>query len=184
MERMCVFVFVMLLSGSVFAFGFTQDIFNDPGDSVYDIVKREAALIILIPVIKKFESFSSKPYRDHDGTWTIGWGFTSHITRKSRMSREQADALLEALARETLDKVVALTPILQEKSPGYIAAMSDFAYNCGTYGYQKSKVAYYVTKNQCVAVKHELLDYVHARGRVLNGLVKRRHYEAELFKCK
>jgi lysozyme len=185
MDKLLVLLFALLFSASsVFAFGFDQGVFKDPGSSVFDIVKREAAIKLLIPIIKKFENFSATPYHDHDGTWTIGWGFTNHITRRSRMTREQADALLEALARETLDKTVALTPILQDSSPGHIAAMSDFAYNIGTYGYQKSKVAYYVTHDQCFAEKRELLKYVHAKGRTLPGLVIRRHYEMDMYQCK
>lgn len=183
MDKFVLVFFAVLFSTSVLAFGFTQDVFRDPGSSVFDIIKREAAIKLLIPVIKKFESFQSKPYRDHDGVLTIGWGFTHNVTHKSRMTRPQADALLEALARETLDKVLALTPILQNSSPGHIAAMCDFAYNIGVYGYKKSDVAYFVKHEECFAVKRELLKYVHARGKVLRGLVIRRQYESAMFQC-
>lgn len=138
------------------------------------------SLDILIPLIKRFEGFVTKAHRDHDGQLTIGYGFTHHVSTRTRMSRAQADRLLQILAKETLQDVVAASPRLRKETPEVIAAISDFTFNVGLGAYQGSDVKRAIDKDNHARACTELKGWVYARGRRLSGLVKRRAAECRL----
>ena len=51
-----------------------------------------------VDTIKSFESFSSKPYRDVDGDWLIGYGFKKKFFYKpNRITEQQADSVLTGI---------------------------------------------------------------------------------------
>ena len=58
-----------------------------------------------VDTIKGFESFSSKPYRDVDGDWLIGYGFKKKFFYKpNRITKQQADSVLTGIMLYLYDR--------------------------------------------------------------------------------
>jgi len=139
------------------------------------------ALDILIITIKKFESFRNKPYQDSDGIWTVGYGFTEKVSRHSYLSRQKAEMKLIILAKQALGHVDIYSPGLN--SPASKAAVADLIYNIGINAYVTSNFRFYLNAGECNYAKVELFRWIHARGKILSGLIKRRSYEWVLLDC-
>lgn len=142
--------------------------------------QHQKALSILIPMIKKYEGFRAKPSCDHDGVLTIGYGFTKNVTSKTRVSKEQADMLLNILAKETINGVTHISPRLNEETPSFLAGVSDFAFNVGIGGYKHSALKNCVDRDEHLQVQHELRRWVHVKHKTLRGLVLRREAECRM----
>ena len=176
---------LLLLTITAAAYSSTNKKYGELGPRVSQAefeTNQQETLSILIPMLKEFESFKSIPSGDHDGTLTIGYGFTRNITRKSRITRPQADLLLQILAKTTLADVIDASPNLKTRHPSEQAAIADFAYNVGIGAYQRSAVKYHIDRGENEAAKQELKRWVHVRGRRFHGLVKRRNREIALLR--
>jgi len=137
-----------------------------------------------VALIKQFEGCRLAAYPD-PGTggapWTIGWGATgSGIVKGTVWTQEQADARLESdLARYAVDVVRALdeAPTTQAQ----FDALVSFHYNTGAIA-----SATLMKKHQAgdyAGAITEFARWVHAGGRILPGLVRRRAAEVELYRA-
>jgi lysozyme len=133
-----------------------------------------------LDLIKKFEGFSSVPYRCPGGHMTIGYG---HVIRAG----ENLDLVDEAEAEELLKKDVehaerAVLRLIDVPLVGcQFDALVSFAYNVGTGALQRSTLRRRVNRGEHGAVPRELLRWVWSGGRRLSGLVRRRNAEGELY---
>jgi lysozyme len=137
-----------------------------------------------LDVIKEFEGFRSKAYRDAVGVWTIGYGHTSmagapQVTPDLVVSKAEATDILrrdvEMFARGVRESVhVQLTD-------QQFSALVSFAYNVGLGGFRSSSVLKAVNARDFDAVPRRLNLWVKAGGRTLPGLVRRRAAEGALF---
>lgn len=131
-----------------------------------------------IELIKSFEGCRLTAYRDAVGVLTIGYGHTSGVKEGDKITQKKADELLaEDLTRYE-------TPVNNWSEKKYLFnqnefdALVSFTYNCGAgnlNGLLKNG------KNTRGGIADDLLLYNKAGGKVLNGLVKRRKKERELF---
>lgn len=139
-----------------------------------------------IDLIKKYEGFRSKPYLCPAKIPTIGYGATYYpggkrvkLTDPAITEREAEKLLLEhlkeyvrAVDRYTTDKV----------NENQFSALVSFAYNLGISALQKSTLLRKVNNNpNDTTIKREFMRWVNAGGRRLQGLVKRRAEEAQLY---
>ena len=61
------------------------------------------------------------------------------------------------------------------------AALADFTFNCGSGNLQTSTLRRVINRGAFDETPQQFMRWVYARGRKLNGLIRRRTAEAELF---
>ena len=134
---------------------------------------------ILIAKIKEFEGYRSRAYRDAVGVWTCGYGHTRGVTAKTSCTQAQADAWLrQDLA--PLEKV--LSDIKEIDTQGKFDTCLDFCFNLGLGNFLRSTLLKTIKAGMGEKlIKAEFMRWVYAGGRKLDGLVKRREWEAERF---
>lgn len=148
-------------------------------------VKSEHDMHAAVVIIKEFEGFFAKAYRDPVGIPTIGWGTIQYPDgRKVQMG----DTCTEAQATEWLlfemnAKSKAISDMVKVSlNDNEFCALTSFAYNCGIGAFKTSTLLRKLNSGSSKSeVANELLKWVYAGGKVLNGLVRRRKEERELF---
>jgi lysozyme len=137
-----------------------------------------------LALIRKFEGFRGKAYRDAVGVWTIGYGHTSmaglpQVKTGLTIDRNRATIILAKDVALFAEGVAGLVKV--ELNDNQFSALVSFAYNVGLGNFRKSSVLTAVNHEDFAAVPRRLALWSKAGGRVLPGLVKRRAAEAELF---
>ena len=133
-----------------------------------------------------FEGTVLKPYLCPAKVATIGIGSTRYEDGRAvalsdpPITLERAQSLLRlTLARDYLPGVLAASPGLIQ-SPQRLAAIVDFAYNCGVPRYRASTLRRCVDAEDWTHAKYQIMKWTRGGGKVLPGLVKRRQAEAAL----
>ncbi len=139
-----------------------------------------------IDIIKAFEGFRAKPYLCPAGIPTIGYGSTRYSNNKPvslndpAISEETAALLMKAtLEREYSPAVNRYVQVVINQNQ--FDALVDFAYNAGIGALKSSTLLKKLNKGDMAGAANEFEKWVHAGGKVLNGLVARRKKEKELF---
>lgn len=133
-----------------------------------------------IELIKRFEGYSSLPYQDAVGVWTIGYGTTRDVDEGTpRIDKVKAEKLLLEDLRRFQDAIEQFTkvPLTQNQ----FDALCSFVYNVGIGAYKRSTLLKKLNKGDYDAVPVELMKWNKAGGRVLRGLTRRRTAEANLW---
>jgi lysozyme len=140
----------------------------------------------VIELCKHFEGFKSKPYLCPAGVPTIGFGATTYLDGKPvtmddpQISRQAAEALLEASIRRIyLPGVLRLCPGLV-MHPGALNAVVDFAFNLGVGRLQTSTLRKRLNARDWAGAAEQLRKWVRGGGKILPGLVRRREAEIAL----
>jgi len=132
-----------------------------------------------INLIKGFEGFRAIAYLCPANVWTIGYGHTGDVNQGDTMTRKRAE---EVLARDLLrfESCVenAVTVPLNENE---FAALVSFAYNIGCGALKKSTLLQKLNSGDRDGAASEFKKWNRAGGKILNGLVRRREAESELF---
>jgi GH24 family phage-related lysozyme (muramidase) len=130
------------------------------------------------------EDVRLKAYKCPAGIWTIGAGHTSaagepRVHPGMIITLEEAHAIL----REDLTKTEAAVSkhVKVPLSQNQFDALVLFVYNIGGTAFAKSTLLKVLNKGKYEAVPAQLLRWTRSDGRVLPGLVKRRHMEADLW---
>lgn len=139
-----------------------------------------------IELIKRYEGFESSPYLDAVGVPTIGFGATHYGNGiKVRMSDK---SITEAQATDLLVRMLesyenSVKMLLQRAiNQNQFDALVSFTYNLGAANLGKSTLLKKVNANPCdLSIVDEFMKWVNAGGKKLNGLVRRRKEEAELY---
>ena len=142
---------------------------------------KEEALKILIGLIKKFEGCRLESYPDPGSggrPYTIGYGHTAWVEQNDTCTQDQADEWLKEEAKGCIEKALRLSPRLN--TPGRIAAIADFIYNCGASNYKHSTLKMEIDDQHWEGAKMQILRWNRASGRVMRGLIRRRQAEADL----
>ncbi|SEE14291.1 lysozyme [Pseudomonas coleopterorum] len=135
-----------------------------------------------IALIKSAEGLRLKAYPD-PGTgglpWTIGYGSTSGVTRNMVITGAQAEEMLaEDLVRfECIVERAVRVPLNQ----GQFDALVSFTYNVGEGNFTKSTLLRKLNAGDTAGAAGQFSRWVHAGGKVLPGLVKRRAAERAMF---
>jgi lysozyme len=135
-----------------------------------------------IALVKRFEGCRLAAYPD-PGTggdpWTIGWGATGKgIGPDTVWTQAQADVRLEAdLARHAANVLLAIgkAPTSQHQ----FDALVSFHYNTGAIA--KATLTRLHIAGDHAGAAQQFARWVHAGGKVLAGLVRRREAEAALY---
>jgi lysozyme len=139
------------------------------------------AIDLALPLIKKWEGFSAKPYLCSAGVWTIGYGSTL-LTDGTRVSAN-TPAISQAKATEMLEAEVARlhARFQRESTPARDAALVSFAYNIGLGALRSSTLWRLHRAGNYEAAAQEFPKWKFAGGRPLRGLLFRRIDEQRLY---
>jgi len=137
-----------------------------------------------IKLLKAFEGWRSKAYRDSVGVWTIGYGHTSmagspKVTPNMTITKAQGEAILKKDLKK-YEKAVNDYVRVQLTQEQFDALVS-FCYNVGPGNFKKSSVLRYVNARRFEDVPSRLMIWNKAGGKVLRGLTRRRAAEGELW---
>ena len=137
-----------------------------------------------LALIRHFEGFSATAYLCPANLWTIGYG---HVLRGAllankdslRWSEADGEAQLQSDCRVFERAVLRLiaVPLNQPQFDALVA----FTYNIGEAALQRSTMRQKLNRGEYDAVPGEMMRWVHAGGRRLAGLVRRRRAEAAFF---
>jgi GH24 family phage-related lysozyme (muramidase) len=144
-----------------------------------------------LAIIKEWEGLRLEAYKCPAGVWTIGYGTTRYsgpsggpVRKDDTITVQQADYMLQtALFDLFAPGVFHLIPNSKKWSGNQIAALISFAYNVGLAALEDSTLRKRLNANEdpVKVVSEELPKWVHADGKVLDGLVRRRNAEVALF---
>jgi lysozyme len=133
-----------------------------------------------LAMTKSFEGLRLTAYQDCGGVWTIGYGHTGADVGAGEMITESAaETLLRAdlqSAVECVNRVV--TAVI---SQAQFDALVDFCFNVGCGSLEKSTLLRKVNAGDFAGAAAQFGLWVHAGGKVVEGLVKRRKVETEMF---
>lgn len=136
-----------------------------------------------VDLIKLFEGLSLTAYTCPAGVLTIGYGHTgSDVTPKSRVTDQQAEKILreDLIHSEMAVGNLVKVPLTQSQ----FDALVSFVFNVGPggLGYSTLLKRLNAGEDPATVAKEELPRWVKdGNGNVLQGLVRRRHAEIELF---
>ncbi len=154
---------------------------NDPKKPENFEISRKGLLLI-----KRFEGFSSTPYRDAKGVPTIGYGFTYYPNGESvkmtdrPISRKQALEIMDKL----LDKYehAVNEAVTSDINQNKYDALVSFTYNCGIGALNTSTLLKMVNQNpDDTEIRDEFPKWKYSGGQVIDGLLRRRKQEARLY---
>lgn len=137
----------------------------------------------LIEAIKRFEGFRGTAYKCPAGVWTIGYGHTVGVKRGDKMTEGEAE---RQLRRDLAEYEAFVDKLGVTERQNKFDALVDFAYNLGCDALAGSTL---LKKIRACApnaeVRAEFMRWVYAtvagKKRKLDGLVKRRKWEADRF---
>src|SRR5574344_35140 len=134
-----------------------------------------------IELIKSFESLRLKAYKCPSGVWTIGYGHTKDVKATMVISPQRAERLLKEDITQTETQVKKMTYYIS-LTQGQFSALVSFAFNVGIGALMGSTLLKKVRQNpQDPAIRDEFGKWVKSKGVTLQGLVRRRKAEADLY---
>lgn len=133
-----------------------------------------------LALTRSFEGLRLAAYQDSAGVWTIGFGHTGSDVHSGRQITEpEAEALLRgdlAAAIECVRRAVKVG-----LTQGQFDALVDFCFNAGRGNFLGSSLLRLINAGEMESAAQQFGLWVHAGGRVIPGLVRRRVAEAALF---
>ena len=153
-------------------------------NSVKDYRPSDETVEYAVKIIAANEGFRSRPYKDTNGVWTWGYGFTfskGGVAPKNtgETSEEEARGILKEKVRELASKVVRLCGCVP--TSGQLIAMTSLAYNIGTAAFTTSALLRHFRAADVRAASQEFQRWDGGAKNYSRGLAKRRHREAALF---
>ncbi|MGJ1362898.1 lysozyme [Sphingobacterium spiritivorum] len=140
-----------------------------------------------IALIKRFEGFFSKPYKDPIGIPTIGYGFTYYLPSRIKVTlqdkpitEQQATEMLKEVLRGYESDVLRLVkkPLTQNQFDSLVS----FTYNLGATNLSKSTLLRKLNVNpNDPSIALEFVKWNKAGGKVFRGLTLRREAERDLY---
>jgi GH24 family phage-related lysozyme (muramidase) len=135
-----------------------------------------------VDFIKKFEGCRLEAYKPvpTEKYWTIGYGhYGSDVKKSSVITKADAEQLLVFDLRVFEYGVNSLVEV--KLNQNQFDALVSFAYNCGRENLRLSTLLKKVNQGDFKEAANEFEKWVNAGGKKLNGLVRRRKEEKDLF---
>lgn len=126
----------------------------------------------IITLVMGFEGCYLTAYKCPAGVWTIGYGHTNNVKKGQKINRNTAKRYLEEDMNTFLKQLNKRAKFKKCDNQNVGEAMVSFAFNCGAGNFDK------LAKNRnWYQILANMYKYNKGGGKVLNGLVKRRHTE-------
>lgn len=136
-----------------------------------------------LDLVKRFEGFSPTRYVCSGGKLTIGYGHVitkAHIKDFEKPITEQRARQILMMdmtyAAQAVDRLVKV-PLTQNQ----FDALVSFVFNIGDGAFAASTLLRYLNKGRYQEAAVEFMRWIHAGGKRLDGLIRRRRAEQELF---
>lgn len=130
--------------------------------------------------VAAFEGFREVAYSDQGGRWTVGYGSTGpDIIKGVRFSREQARLRLHddlVSVSRNISKYIKI-----DLNPHQSDAVLSLSYNIGARHFIESAVLRLINQYHLPEAADRFLKWDMVDGKVINGLVRRRRMERDLF---
>jgi lysozyme len=139
-------------------------------------VKPSAACFFLV---RSSEGMRLKAYKDSGGVLSIGYGHTGPDVKAGQtITMQQAEHLL---ATDIAEAAEAVNRLALPCAQGQFDALTDFVFNLGETAFANSTLLRKHQLGNFTGAAQEFAKWVHAGGKVLPGLVKRRALEAAMY---
>lgn len=138
----------------------------------------------LAKIVKAFEGFFSKAYKDPVGIWTIGYGTIKYAdgTKVKPGDTITEDKAINEMVRELEGKWSTIKPYIKVPlNDNQVAAILSFSYNCGSGAFLKSSILQCINARDFKGAKNSFMKWINAGGKPFKGLWRRRLAEAMLF---
>ncbi|MCZ0930289.1 lysozyme [Halomonas janggokensis] len=136
------------------------------------------AVSIATAVVSYYEGYEPTAYQDPVGIPTVCYGHTATARMGQTLSRRECEQLLRGDLGHAFKAVDSRTKV--DLPPPTRAALASFVYNVGEGAFARSTLLRKLNAVDLRGACRELSRWVYAKGRKLNGLVKRRATEREL----
>jgi lysozyme len=150
-----------------------------------DLSVAQDAAPIAANLITPFEGFSSIPYQDPAGVWTIGNGSTRDLNGDPVTASTPPITDIQAKQLLMRDLSAAVTTVandvLQPITKNMAAALEDFVYNLGPGDLASSTLLKLLNAGQYAEAAAQFDLWDHSGGVELSGLLRRREAERQLF---
>lgn len=127
-----------------------------------------------LELIKSFEGLKLIAYLCPAGVWTIGYGHTSGVKKGQVITKAQAENMLKSDLKRYEAYVNDNVHI--DLNENQFSALVSFTFNCGV-----GNLRTLVKGRTAEQIAEAMLLYNKASGTPLNGLIRRRKAERELF---
>lgn len=133
-----------------------------------------------LDLIKQFEGLRLEAYRDVVGILTIGYGHTGKdFSPGDKITEIQATQYLERDVETCATHINRCVTV--KMTQGQFDALCSFAFNLGTGTLDRSSLLSKFNHGDVSGASQEFDRWVHAGGKVLPGLVRRRAVEKAMF---
>jgi len=139
-----------------------------------------------LALIKKWEGWYPKAYKDPVGIWTIGWGTIGVEAVPGRtITKKQGEEFLRRDLIKDEDTVKSLVKV--DLTQHQFDALVSFVYNCGSGNFKRSTLLKLLNRGNVVGAAGQFIRWNKARSRdtgkwmTLRGLTNRRKDETALF---
>lgn len=137
---------------------------------------------LLIQKLKEFEGLRLVAYKPTKAErwWTIGYGHSAGDVRAGmRINEEKAEELLR---RDLFFVEKFINGIPKVQTQGQFDALVSFTYNVGVGKLKRSTLLKKIMHDaSTIEIQREFMKWVYSGGKKLDGLVKRRRWEAERY---
>ena len=132
-----------------------------------------------IDLIKKHEGFRAKAYMCPAGKWSIGYGHTLNVKSTDVISLDEAEYFLKKDVEFAENEVNRHNLNINQNQ---FDALVSFVFNLGVGNFTRSTLLRKIKSNpNDPTIREEFEKWIYADGKVLNGLVRRRKEEADLY---
>jgi len=135
-----------------------------------------------IELIKKFEGCRTESYRCSANVPTIGYGHTAGVKDGDSCTQAEAESILAEDLVEFEDYVNDLVTV--ELTPSQFSAVVAFTFNLGPKNLSESTLLKLLNLEKYDEIPAQFKRWNKAGGKVLDGLIRRREAEAEMFEGK
>lgn len=131
-------------------------------------------------LIRYLEGLKLRAYLCPGGVWTIGYGNTRNVRPTTSISRAEAERRLQLDVREV--ESIINENVEVPLSQGEYDALVCFVFNIGKRAFKKSTLLRKLNEGQDrKEVAKEFDKWVFSKGKKLEGLIRRRKFERNLF---
>jgi lysozyme len=132
-----------------------------------------------INLIKEYEGLRLATYLCAGGVLTIGYGHTRNARPGLKITKEQAESLLQEDLRSVERAVEKLVRV--PLNDNQFASLVAFAFNVGVGNFERSTLLRLLNRGWYEQVPAQLMRWTKANGEMLGGLQRRRAAEARLW---
>lgn len=132
-----------------------------------------------LEIIKKYEGLRLEAYLCPAGVPTIGYGHTQGVKMGQKISTNTAEIFLDHDYQEAREMVTRLVRV--PLTGNQIGALTSFVFNLGVGNLSTSTLLKKLNKSDYIGAANEFDKWIFSKGIKLNGLIKRRAEEKQLF---